>query len=142
MGHRRRSRELALQGLYMKEVGKAPIEEIVALNWIEKEITELIREFAVTLIKGVDDNIEEIDALIVSHSKNWKIERLSVIDKVILRISIFALLYLPEVPDVVTINEAIELGKIYGGDSSGQFINGVLDAVRKTKKIDKENPAR
>jgi len=141
MGHRRRSRELALQGLYMKEVGKAPIEEIVAINWIEKEITEFIRDFAVTLIKGVDDNIEEIDALIVSHSKNWKIERLSVIDKVILRISIFALLYLPEVPDVVTINEAIELGKIYGGDSSGQFINGVLDAVRKTKKNEKENPA-
>jgi len=131
MGHRRKAREYALQGLYMFEISETPVEELVKLAWVDKSIPENIRDFAVTLIEGSIEHINEIDELIIRHSKNWKFERLGAVDKSILRISIYAMLYLKDIPMVVTINEGIELGKIYGGEGSGQFINGILDAVRK-----------
>jgi N utilization substance protein B len=133
MGHRRKAREYALQALYMFELSHTPVEELIKLQWVEKKIPDNIHDFAVTLINGSIQHIDEIDGLIVKHSKNWKFERLSLIDKSILRLSIFAMLHLKDVPVIVTINEGIELGKIYGGESSGQFINGILDAVRKQK---------
>src|SRR4030067_3222486 len=131
MGHRRKAREYALQGLYMYELSDPPIEELLKLQWVDKKIPNNTREFAVTLLNGSVEHMDEIDELIIKHSKNWKFERLSLIDKSILRLSLYAMLYLKDIPVVVTINEGIELGKIYGGESSGQFINGILDAVRK-----------
>ena len=132
MGHRRKAREYALQGLYMFEIGKKPVDEIVTLDWVDKKIPDDIRDFTATLIKGAIEHIAEIDHTIEAHSKNWKIERLTVVDKSILRISIYAMNYLKDIPLVVTINEGIELGKIYGGENSGQFINGILDAIKKS----------
>lgn len=131
MGHRRKAREYALQALYMHETVQKSAEELVGLAWVENSINEEIRNFAVSLIKTTIAHIEEIDELIKKHSKNWSFERLTVVDKSILRISICELLYYPDIPPAVTINEGIELGKIYGGESSGQFINGILDAVRR-----------
>jgi N utilization substance protein B len=131
MGHRRKAREYALQGLYMYEISSTSIEDLARLQWVEKKIPDNIRDFAATLIQGSAEHMDEIDELIVKHSKNWKFERLSLVDKSILRLSIYSMLYLKDVPVVVTINEGIELGKIYGGEGSGQFINGILDAVRK-----------
>jgi len=131
MGHRRKAREYALQGLYMHEISGTPIEDLVKIGWAESPIPDTIREFTVTLIEGAISHIKEIDEIINRHSKNWKFERLTAVDKSILRISIYAILYLRDIPPVVSINEGIELGKIYGGESSGQFINGILDAVRK-----------
>ncbi len=138
MGHRRKAREYALQGLYMYEISETPVGELVKLEWVDKLIPENIRDFAVTLIEGSIGHVNEIDELIIRHSKNWKFERLDAVDKSILRISIFAMLYLKDIPMVVTINEGIELGKIYGGESSGQFINGILDAVRKHELEEEE----
>jgi len=131
MGHRRKSREYALQGLYMFETVHTPASELARLDWVDKDISEDIRQFAVTLIDGSLQNMDEIDELIRTYSKNWKFERLSAVDKSILRLSIYALIHLPDIPSAVTINEGIELGKIYGGESSGQFINGILDAIHK-----------
>ena len=130
MGHRRKAREYALQGLYMYETVGAPLEELASLDWVEREIGEDIREFARDLISGSIGHLEEIDDLIRRHSKNWKFERLSAVDKSILRLSVYALMHLPDIPVIVTINEGIELGKMYGGESSGQFINGILDAIK------------
>ena len=130
MGHRRKAREYALQGLYMYETVGAPLEELASLDWVEREIGEDIREFARDLISGSIGHLEEIDDLIRRHSKNWKFERLSAVDKSILRLSVYALVHLPDIPVIVTINEGIELGKMYGGESSGQFINGILDAIK------------
>jgi len=138
MGHRRKAREYALQGLYMYEISETPVAELVQLAWVDKPIPENIREFAVALIEGSIEHINEIDELIIRHSKNWKFERLSAVDKSILRISIYAMLYLKDIPLVVTINEGIELGKMYGGEGSGQFINGILDAVRKHELEEEE----
>ncbi len=133
MGHRRKSREYTLQGLYMYEVTGNPLEELLEFAWVEDDIPENIRDFAEVLLKGTLEKLDEIDRLIVRFSKNWKLERIGLVDKSILRLSIYEMLYLPDIPAVATINEGIELGKIYGGESSGQFINGILDAIRKSE---------
>lgn len=142
MGHRRQAREYALQGLYMYEISGTPVEDLIAIGWAETPVPDNIREFSVTLIEGSIRHISEIDKIINKHSKNWKFERLTAVDKSILRMSIFALLYLRDIPPAVSINEGIELGKIYGGESSGQFINGILDAVRKhdLEEEEQKNP--
>jgi len=142
MGHRRRAREYALQGLYMYELSKTPVDRLVRLEWVDEADPENIRDFAVRLITGSIEHMAEIDELITKHSKNWKFERLSVVDKSILRLSIYAMLHERDIPAVVTINEGIELGKIYGGESSGQFINGILDAVRKHELDEKERNSK
>jgi len=132
MGHRRKAREYALQGLYMYEIGKKELGEIRTLDWLNKEIPDDIRDFAVTLITKSVENITYIDELIKTHSTNWTLERFGAVDKAILRLSVSALLYMQDIPAAVTINEAIELGKIYGGENTGQFINGILDAIKKS----------
>ena len=139
MGHRRKAREYALQGLYMFEIVETPLEEIISFDWLERDITDDIRDFAEKLITGSIENLNEIDQLIEKHSKNWKMERLDIVDKSILRISVYAMVYLSDIPVVVTINEGIELGKLYGGENSGQFINGILDAIRKSNINKKGN---
>ncbi len=130
MGHRRKAREYAMQALYMYETVRTPLQELISLHWIDKEIPEDIRDFAIILIEGTIDHLDFIDDLIKRYSKNWKFERINPVDKSILRISIYALLYLDSIPHPVTIDEGIELGKIYGSENTGQFINGILDAIR------------
>lgn len=139
MGHRRKAREYALQALYMYESVQTDVDDLLPLEWVDREIPDDIRDFATTLIKGTIEHLPEIDDLINRHSRNWKFERISPVDKSILRISIYALCYLENIPHAVTIDEGIELGKLYGGENSGQFINGILDAVKKKElKPDKE----
>ncbi len=133
MGQRRKSREYALQGLYMHDVAKTPIDEIIAFEWLDTPIEKDVRDFALSLIKGTISNIEQIDEVIKKYSKNWVPERLTVIDRSILRLAIFEMLYMENIPAVVTIDESIELGKTFGGENSGQFINGILDSVKKYK---------
>lgn len=138
MGQRHKAREYAMQALYMYEAVNSPIEELSSLTWLNKKIPENIREFTVSLINGSIEKIEFIDNIIKKYSKNWKFERLSSIDKSILRISLYSLFFTPDIPSAVVINEGVELGKTYGGESSGQFINGVLDTIKKNE-LEKEN---
>jgi transcription antitermination protein NusB len=139
MGHRHKAREFALQALYMYETVNSSPEDLLSLKWLNKEIPEEIRKFAVSIIAGSIKNIEYIDNLIKKYSRNWKFERLDNIDKSILRLSIYSLLFLQDIPSSVAINEGVELGKVYGGENSSQFINGVLDTIKeKELNLDKE----
>jgi N utilization substance protein B len=139
MGHRRKSREYALQALYMYELRAIELnsnelellENVESLDWVDTNIPQDIKAFAVNLIKGTINKLAEIDELIDKHSKNWKFERLTTVDKSILRIAICEMVNSDGTPPAVVIDEAIELAKIYGGEASGQFINGILDAVNK-----------
>ncbi len=88
-----------------------------------------IRPFAEQLVRGVHLHQAEIDQMIVSASENWRIDRMSIVDRNILRIALFEMLYCPDVPPKVSINEAIDIGKKFGSEDSGAFINGVLDHV-------------
>ena len=82
------------------------------------------------LVLGVLEHCQEIDRLIEKYSENWRLVRMNIVDRTILRMAIFELLYCEEIPPKVTLNEAIELGKRYGSEDSGSFINGILDRIQ------------
>ncbi|MBN1498903.1 MAG: transcription antitermination factor NusB [Spirochaetes bacterium] len=130
MGNRRKSREIAMQALYMLETVDTPVNELVKLNWVEEDIENDILEFAKEIISGTCGKTAEIDKIIIGFSKNWKFERIASIDKAILRIALYEMIYMDKIPYAITINEAIELGKTFGGENSGQFINGILDSYK------------
>ena len=139
MGARRTARERALQALYGMEMSKAPAGEAVDQAFAsasqEPEARQAAdadpaaRAFARELVEGVTSNLEEIDALLESHSHNWRLERMDRIDRNILRLGVFELKWRQEIPRRVTLNEAIELGKNFGTADSPAFINGLLDRV-------------
>jgi N utilization substance protein B len=129
MHQRRKAREVALQVLYELDVLNIDSKEAVALFWNNFEAPEESRKFSTLLIEGTWGNIEQIDSHISSCSENWSLARMSRVDKNILRMAVYELLYCPDIPPKVTLNEAIDLGKLYGSENSGSFINGILDAV-------------
>ncbi len=133
MGQRRTSRKIALQMLYQMEVmGQTPDETIdlfyqVSMSEESPPIPEVVRPFAEKLVHGVYLHREEIDRMIVAASENWRLERMSIIDRNVLRIALYEMLYCLEIPPKVSLNEAIDLGKSFGSPDSGAFINGILD---------------
>ncbi len=137
MGQRRRSRETALQILYRIDMTASPPDEAIFLHYElmtageeqEVQVPDVVRPFAEHLVRGVYVHQAEIDQIIVSASDNWRLDRMSIVDRNILRIALFEMLYCPDVPPKVSINEAIDLGKKFGSEDSGAFINGVLDHV-------------
>jgi N utilization substance protein B len=110
--------------------GGAPVE-IYPEFWREHEVEDEVRSFAEQLVAGVVRERERLDALIGGAASNWRVERMSVVDRNILRMATFELSHLPDTPAAVILDEAIEVGKRFGTEQSGSFINGVLDAVRR-----------
>ena len=131
MGHRRKSRELALQILYEVDMGAHSPKEILTHFWRREPVAEDVKAFATTLVEGVIRNMQEIDALIEKHSTNWKLSRMAIVDRNILRFATFEIVYLADVPVSVSLNEAIEVAKKFGTVDSGAFINGILDHLAK-----------
>ena len=130
MGKRRRSREFTLQVLYQLEITKqGALQAMVQLreNFSPGEEED---EFTKRIVLGVTEHRQEIDRLIEERSENWRLNRMTIIDRNILRIAIFELLYCGDIPPKVTLNEAIDLGKRYGSEESGSFINGILDRIQ------------
>lgn len=132
MGDRRLSRELALQALFSFDVNKSDpvpgLEQFCILR--EDELTDAVKPFFLDIVEGVMAEGEEIDDLLNTYSKNWKLSRMPVVDRNIMRIATFELLKRSDIPPSVTINEAVEIGKKFGTRDSGSFINGVLDRIR------------
>jgi N utilization substance protein B len=129
MHQRRKAREVALQVLYELDVLNIDTKEAITLFWNNFHATEDSKKFSTLLIEGAWDNREQIDNLIRSCSEHWSLARMSRVDRNILRMAVYELLYCPNIPPKVTLNEAIDLGKMYGSENSGSFINGILDAV-------------
>jgi transcription antitermination protein NusB len=130
LGRRRKSREFALQVLYQLNITKQ--EAIQALTQFEGHFLSdgEADEFLKCLVLGVLEHFPELDRLIEKYSENWRLDRINIIDRNILRMALFELLYCEEIPPKVTINEAIDLGKRYGSEDSGSFINGILDRIQ------------
>jgi len=129
MGARRRARECALQLLYMWEFHKQYNDFSTEDFWAENREDDATREFAEAIVKGVIENLEEIDNIIKSASLNWRIDRMAIVDRNILRIATWELMRVLDTPLKVVLNEAIELGKKFGSEDSSAFVNGVLDKV-------------
>jgi N utilization substance protein B len=110
--------------------GGAPVE-IYPEFWREHEVEDEVRAFAEELVAGVTRERDRLDALIASAAANWRVERMAVVDRNILRMAAFELAHLVDTPAAVVLDEAIEVGKRFGSEQSGAFINGVLDAVRR-----------
>ena len=130
MGHRRKAREYALQMLYQYDVNHE-FHNLIEGFWTGKEITDDVREFANNIVEGVIKNFPLIDNNINQSAKNWSIDRMAVVDRNILRMATYELLFVNNIPVKVTINEAIEIAKRFGGDESGSFVNGILDRILK-----------
>jgi N utilization substance protein B len=128
---RRIAREIAMKVLYRYEEGDTDLAGIIADVLKTKKYAENDQVYCKTLVKKTLGSMDQIDEQIVRVLKNWPYERISVIDKTILRMGVCEILFFDEVPPQVSINEAIEIGKKYGGKDSGRFINGILDAIKK-----------
>jgi len=133
MGTRRRARELALQLLYQFELTDASPEEMQAGFEEWSNAGEAVREFADKLLRGTLDRIEEIDQELVHQTTHWRLERLAAVDRNILRLAMYELMFETETPHAVVIDEAIEIAKRFGTKDSGRFVNGVLDGFVKRR---------
>jgi N utilization substance protein B len=133
MGSRRRCREIILQILYQIEMSGLEPRRSLALYWEHFAPAEDVREFVTGFLLGVCTNREQIDAVVNRYSEHWKLERMDCVDRNALRMGVYELLYCPDVPPKVAMNEAIELGKKFGSEESGAFINGILDRIQHEK---------
>jgi N utilization substance protein B len=129
MGTRRKARVLALQALYEIDSAGHGVEEVLNRLLAEERLPEENANFAHDLVKGVIQNKERIDENIQNFAPAWPVEQIPVIDRNILRLAIFEILIDNKVPVKVAINEAVELAKTFGADSSSKFVNGVLGSV-------------
>ena len=133
MGLRRKSRELALQALYQSDMRGANAADICNLS-DNFRVAQKAIPYAQVILDGIRDNQQEIDTIISDNTKNWRVDRMSIIDRNLIRIGIFELIFQKEMPASVVINECIEIAKRFSTDESSSFINGVLDAIRDGKK--------
>jgi len=131
---RREGRVLAFQSLFSYGFDYKDIETLVKFDWMEEDYSKESLEYAKLLVKGTLNNIDEIDKVIKSKLKNWDYERISNIDKAILRFAAFSLLFEQGIPEKVVINEAVEIVKKFGTEESYKFINGILDAIKRNKE--------
>jgi N utilization substance protein B len=131
MGKRRKAREAALQILFQTEFNDSPIGDVLNLFWKNKKTDKEMREFSRTLVENVLAHKEEIDSAIQFVSEHWRVSRMAVIDRCILRMAVSELAFNKDIPPAIVINEAIEIAKKYSSTKSATFINGILDAVKK-----------
>jgi len=129
MTGRRQCRELALKCLYAYEMTPRDVDQIFNDLSAEAELSAENLQFARSLVDKVLENLEFLDSEIVRLAENWEIDRIALIDRIILRLALAEINYMPDIPEKVAINEAIELAKIYSTNESSSFVNGILDAA-------------
>ena len=129
MGTRRKGRETALQILYQMDLSDTPADAAIQLFWAHLAATREGEEFANLLVRGFGAGADAVDAKIRNVSQHWRLERMSRVDRNIIRLATYELMSMPEIPGRVSLNEAIELAKRYGNEQSPAFVNGVLDRI-------------
>lgn len=140
MGSRRKARECALQMLFAADVAEMPATDVVRSYWAElgeADLDETAREFATRLAAGTLQNLELLDDRIRSRAEHWRISRMAVVDRNILRLAVYEFLYEPT-PRTVAINEALEIARRFSTYEATQFINGILDAIK--RDLDEQQP--
>ena len=140
MGKRRKARESTLQILFQLEFDDANPEKIISSFWGNKKDAKEIEEHSRWLVNGIMSHRESIDRLIQSVSANWRISRMAIVDRNVLRIAVFELLHEEALAPAIVINEAIEIAKKYSSEEGATFVNGILDAVRKEIQKKKKSP--
>jgi N utilization substance protein B len=133
---RHRAREAAVQMLYQWEVGRSSLDEVLETFWLHEDspvasLSDDHRGFAQKLAGGVVDTVASLDPVIAESAEHWRIERMNVVDRLILRLAVYEFLHEIDTPARVIINEALELARTFSNDDSVRFINGILDAIRR-----------
>lgn len=130
MGNRRQSRELALQALFYMDINQGLSQALLEKFCEHFRPPEKVRPFFLTLVNGVLTFRRQIDGIIERYSKNWRLSRMSFVDRNVMRIAVYEIFCCDDIPPKVSINEAIDIGKKYGTEESGAFINGIIDSIR------------
>ena len=137
MINRRKARELALQALFYIDISQNDSKEAVKLFCENFVTSKKDLSFFFRLVNGVVKARPEIDSVVERFSSNWKISRMAIVDKNIIRIAVYEMFFCSDIPSKVSINEAIDIGKKFGTEESGAFINGILDSIRIALKKEK-----
>jgi len=134
---RHQAREAALRSLYFWEIGQTdPARALETYFEVHQpDAPEAVREFAQTLVLGTAADVASLDALIQQHSQHWRLDRLAVIDRLILRLGAWELQHAGDTPHAVILNEALELARTFSTDDAVRFVNGVLDSIRKSLSV-------
>ncbi|MBN1914107.1 MAG: transcription antitermination factor NusB [Candidatus Omnitrophica bacterium] len=133
MRKRTRAREFSLQALYQVDIAGGTAEAALDNIWQAhqaEQVEDEIKSFATELVCGVVENLDPIDKKIIQYAANWKLERMAVVDRNILRLGGFELLFRKDIPPKVSINEAVELAKKYSDKEAAKFVNGILDKIK------------
>jgi N utilization substance protein B len=138
MGGRHEARQWAVQFLFQRDFNVGDIESDLAGFWQDKKSNDKARLFAEELIKGVEAKKEELDRLIRKYAEHWDVKRMGAVDRNVMRVALYEMIHRPDIPPVVSINEAVEIAKDLSGVESGKFVNGILDRACK----EQDRPAR
>ena len=133
MRKRSKAREYVLQLLYQVDISRVTLAQALEEFWTYHHVPQDVRSFADRLARGTIEHAREIDQLIAMHANNWDIARMAVVDRNILRLGVYELLYAEDAPPKVCLNEAVELAKRFGDEESSRFVNGILDTIHKQR---------
>jgi transcription antitermination protein NusB len=136
MGARRKARECALQMLFQFDLARQPVDELIRTYWGElAEAADDVKDFANDLVIGVINNFNEIDERIRHRTEHWRISRMAVVDRNLLRLAVYEFVYQPSTPKTVAINEALEIARRFSTHEATQFVNGILDAIKRDMEL-------
>ncbi len=130
MGKRRKARELALMLLYELDFRPSDLAAVLREFWRDRVVPPDVRTFSEALVRGTAEKMTELDETIEANAAHWSLARIAPVERNILRLAAYELLFRDDIPERVAINEAIELAKLYGSEESGAFVNGILDQIR------------
>jgi transcription antitermination protein NusB len=137
---RREARELAMKILYQVEVGHRPLEEVMETTTEAVRIPEEEREYVEDVVRGVLDHRDELDQVIGDLATGWKLERIAQVDRNILRVALYEIQRRSDIPESVSVNEAVEMAKKYSTSASGRFVNGILGSYLRTPASSRPPP--
>ncbi|MBP1775824.1 MAG: NusB antitermination factor [candidate division NC10 bacterium] len=141
MGKRRKARELALMLLYELDYRPSDLAAVLQEFWRDRVVPPEVRAFADALVRGTAEKLAELDGTIEANAAHWSLARIAPVERNILRLAAYELLFRDDIPERVAINEAIELAKQYGSEESGAFVNGILDQIRLHLRPPSRTPA-
>lgn len=134
MRKRTLARECVLKILYQIEILKEDPDAVTQRFWEDNPVDQEVRDFAERILRGTQENKAFLDEIVTRHTENWDLSRMAIIDKNILRFGAYELLFMPDIPPKVTINESVNIAKKYSQEDSGKFVNGVLDHINHNEK--------
>lgn len=138
MRKRTQAREFALQVLYKADLDPEPVDTLLTTFWDTNSALPEVREYTERVVRGTLRHLSEIDIILSRYAEHWQLHRMAVVDRNILRLSTYELLYVEEVPPKVAINEAVNIAKKFSQEESGKFVNGILDKINHSEPRQKE----